>query len=77
MPCGKKLRILLTEHAIVHWSFDNWITSHDDETKDSGWSLEHLDLPTEKLTVGQLILFTFFWKNSGRWEERDFSVTIE
>ena len=24
MPCGKKLRILLLEPAIVHWSFENW-----------------------------------------------------
>jgi len=39
--------------------------------------LQHLDLATESLTVGQQITFTFFWKTSGRWEGRDYQVTVE
>ena len=77
MPCGKKLRILAMEAAMVHWSLDNWQTSQDNNTVDSGWNLEHFDLPTEKLVVGRQIVFTFFWRNSRRWEGRDFVVTIE
>lgn len=77
MPCGKKLRILAMEPAMVHWSFDNWQTSHDNYTEDSGWNLEHFDLPTEKLVVGRQIVFTFYWRNSSRWEGRDFLVTVE
>jgi glucoamylase len=77
MPCGKKLRILAMEPAMVHWSFDNWQTSHDNYTEDSGWNLEHFDLPTEKLVGGRQIVFTFYWRNSSRWEGRDFVVTVE
>jgi glucoamylase len=77
MPCGKRLRILLMEPAMIHWSFDNWSTTHDDDSVDSGWNLEHLDLPTETLPAGQRIVFTFFWKASRRWEARDYTVTVE
>ncbi len=77
MPCGKKLRLLLLEPAMVHWSFDGWQSSHDRDSEESGWDLQHLDLATESLTVGQQISFTFFWKTSGRWEGCDYRVTVE
>ena len=77
MPRGKKLRILLMDSATVHWSFDNWQTSHDGDSKDSDWNVEHFDLPTDKLASGSQIVFTFFWKKSGSWEGHDFSVTVE
>jgi len=77
LPCGKKLRLLLMEPAIVHWSFDNWQRSHDGNSHDSGWNLHHVDLPTETLAAGRQIVFTFFWKNAARWEGRDYQVTVE
>ena len=77
MPRGKKLRILLMEPAMVHWSFDGWQTAHDSVSKESGWDLQHLDLPTETLAAGGQIIFTFHWKNSGQWEGRDYFVTVE
>ncbi|HMD16262.1 MAG TPA: glucan 1,4-alpha-glucosidase [Terriglobales bacterium] len=77
IPCGKKLRLLLLEPAMVHWSFDSWQTAHDNDSEESGWNLQHLDLPTETLAAGRQIIFTFYWKNSGRWEGTDFSITVE
>ena len=77
MPSGKKLRLLLMEAATVHWSFDNWQTTHDSDSEESGWSLQHVDLPTETLPAGRQITFTFFWKNALRWEGRDYQVTVE
>jgi len=77
MPCGKKLRILMMEPALVHWSFDDWQTSQDSDSSDSGCDLQHVDLPAETLASGHQIVFTFYWKNSGRWEGRDFQVTVE
>ena len=62
MPCGKKLRLLLMEPAMVHWSFDNWQTTQDSNSNDSGWNLRHVDLPTETLPPGRQIVFTFYWK---------------
>jgi len=77
LPCGKKLRLLLMEPALVHWSFDGWQNTEDSSSKESGWNLQHVDLPTETLPVGRQIIFTFFWRNSGRWEDRDYQVTVE
>ena len=77
MPCGKKLRLLLLDPARVHWSFDNWQSSQDSDSNESGWNLQHVDLPTETLAAGRQIVFTFFWKNSGRWEGQNFRVTVE
>jgi len=77
MPRGKKLRILLLEPATVQWSFDNWQTKEDSQSEESGWNLQRVDLPTEILTPGRQITFTFHWKNDGRWEGRDYQVTVE
>src|SRR6202167_3512105 len=77
MPRGKKLRILLLDSAMVHWSFDNWQTSQDSHSKESGWNLHHVDLPTETLAAGRQIAFTFFRKNTGQWEGRDYAVFVE
>jgi glucoamylase len=77
MPRGKKLRILLLQTAIVHWSSDNWQRSHDIDSRDSGWNVHYVDLPTEALSTGQKVAFTFFWKDAGRWEGQDFEVTVE
>ncbi len=77
MPCGKKLRILLMAPALVRWTFDGWQTVHNGDSEESGWNLQHLDLPTETLSSGREIVFTFYWKNSARWEGRDYQVTVE
>ena len=77
MPCGKKLRILTMEPALVHWTIDNWQTSQDGNTQESGWDMQFLDLPSDKLITGQQIILTFYWKNQSRWEDREFAVTIE
>jgi glucoamylase len=77
MPCGKKLRLLLLEPATVHWSVDGWQTARDSDSEESGWNLQHVDLPTEALVSGRQIIFTFYWKNTARWEGREYAVTIE
>jgi len=61
----------------VHWSFDGWQTANDNDSDESSWNLHHLDLPTETLAAGRQILFTFLWKRDGRWEGRDYQVTVE
>src|SRR6202795_5242157 len=77
MPCGKKLRLLLREPAVVHWSVDGWQTAVDTESEESGWNLRHVDLSTEKLPSGRQIVFTFYWKNTASWQGHDYEVTVE
>jgi glucoamylase len=77
MPRGKKLRLLLMEPAMVHWSTDDWKTSHDSDSAESGWDIQHVDLPTEIVPTGGQVIFTFYWKYGDRWEGRDYWVVIE
>jgi len=77
MPRGKKLRIIVTAPARLHWSFDHWQTVQDTNTRDSGLGVSFVDLPTDALAVGREIVFTFYWLQEQRWEGTDFSVTVE
>jgi glucoamylase len=67
----------LMDAAIVRWTFDGWQSSQDTASSESGWNLQHVDLPTETLAVGRQVVFTFLWKNSGQWEGQDYQVSVE
>jgi len=75
MPCGKILRIILLAPGMVHWSVDGWHGAQDMEAADQGVGVWTLDLPTERLKVGQKVLFTFRWID-GSWEDRNFEVAV-
>ena len=77
LPCGKTLRLLLMEPATVRWSFDHWQHTQDSNSEESGWNLQYVDLPSESLKVGRQIIFTFYWKNSGRWEDQNYQLAVE
>jgi glucoamylase len=77
MPCGKILRLVLLAPAMAHWSMDNWKTSQDSNSSDTGLGIHVIDLPTAKLPVGQTICFTFYWREADRWEGGDFTVRVE
>jgi len=77
MPQGKKLRLVLTAPATVHWSFENWRTPQDINTRDTGLGTCVADLPTDRLSAGSEIVFTFYWLEEQRWEGTDYSVTVE
>jgi glucoamylase len=77
MPRGKNLRISLMAPARVHWSDDNWQTTHDTDTRSTGVGVQAADLPTSVLGVGRTVVFTFLWLDEQQhWEGMDFSVTI-
>lgn len=77
MPQGKKLRVLLLDPALVHWSFDGWASQNDDQTRATGFGTHVVDLPSDKLSTGARIMFTIFWLDERRWEGVDFSVVVE
>ena len=76
MPAGKVLRIELLQPALVHWSADDWRTTIDSSTRDTGLGVHVADLPTGALASGSTVTFTFYWKESERWEGVDFSVAV-
>jgi glucoamylase len=77
IPKGKILRVQCMAPAIIRWSTDNWLHSHDVETRDSGLELHFADLDTRHLSYGKKIVFTFFWKDSETWENKNYILRIE
>ena len=76
LPAGKVLRIEVGIAALVRWSSDDWQTTHDTHTRDTGLDLHLADLPTEKLPAGEVIVFTFQWLENNQWEGKEFQVRV-
>lgn len=72
---GQKLRIETRVPAVVHWTNDEWETSEDTPTIENRQSKHFADL-TEKGRNRKTILFTFYWPDAQRWENRNFEVYI-
>ena len=76
IPVGKKLRIETLSPAIVHWSSDRWVTINDTAAKDSGLEVYYTDLPTENLPENDEVVFTFYWPDANKWENKNFNIQI-
>jgi glucoamylase len=70
------LRIELLAMGFVHWSVDNWQTTHDSETRPTGLLTFIVDLPMDTQPVRTHLVFTFYWSASKTWEGTDFGVNI-
>jgi glucoamylase len=77
IPCGKTLRIETTAASVVHWTADDWQSSHDVSGVDTTIGMWISDLATDLLPGGAKVQFTFYWPDSRRWEGTDFSVSID
>ncbi len=77
LPVGKSLRLAVMAPATVHCSHDGWQTTQDVSTRATGTGLHVADLPTNTLDAGHTIVFTFYWRNTNRWEGTDFSVVVQ
>ena len=73
LPPNKTLRIEVLKEATIRWTDDNWETSHDAETKDTGLDIHLADIRIENKQP-EKIQFTFFWKETKNWENTNFEV---
>ena len=73
---GKNVRIETLEPARIHWSSDQWHTTRDDDTEDTGLGVHVFDLPIAKLPPGTDVVFTIFWPQQTRWEGTDFAIRV-
>ena len=69
------LRICAPNPFRLRWSNDNWATCRDSDSIGSAIGTEYFDLGASSLEPG--VEFTFFWKNSGQWEGRNYNVEQE
>jgi glucoamylase len=77
MSPGKTLRIIVATEATVVWSEDRWAnTRTSDATRVGPLNLWFVDVPTKNLPGGSVIEFTFFWKDTQRWEGGNYSVSV-
>jgi len=77
LPAGKTLRVETLAPAVIHFSSDDWQTTHDVSTRDTGLEIHVADLPTAELPAGTAVRFTFYWPAATKWEGVDFSVRVE
>jgi glucoamylase len=77
MPVGKKLRIILLNPGMIHWSDDGWKTTHDTYSADTGLGVYPADLATDTLAAGREVVFTFYWPDQQRWEGADYRIKVE
>jgi glucoamylase len=75
-PAGRTLRIEGARPATVRWSTDDWRTSIETGTRDTGLGMFVADLPTTALAPGATVRFTLRWADDDRWEGADFAVQI-
>lgn len=83
------LRIDVSASATVHWTDDQWVTSHDAVTERIMPGLHCVELPapagkspdesaTEPAaTDSTRVQFTFYWNDTTRWEGHDFTVQFD
>ncbi len=76
LPVGKILRIVTMVPAVCHWSADDWRTTYDSSTRDTGLGFQVVDLTTAALTEGKQVRFTLFWPDVNHWEGVDFTVRV-
>lgn len=77
IPKGKILRIHCLVSATVRWSTDNWLSTNDIVTLDSGLGVYYADLSTENLDYEQKVNYTFYWHDSETWEDINYMLSIE
>ena len=73
---GRTLRLELLAPACARWSADGWESVHETGSRDTGLGVHVVDLPTGRLPVGATVRFTFYWRDPGAWEGRDFEVQV-
>lgn len=76
LAAGKNLRVDCLSPARVRWSLDDWKTTKDTETVDSGLGVHYAILDASRLRAGNTISFTFYWLEPGRWEGKNFEVKV-
>jgi glucoamylase len=76
IPAGKKLRVETLAPVRVRWTADNWSSWQDIDSRDSGLTVQVVDLDSAAIPSGGRIIFTFQWPETGRWEGADFMVDI-
>lgn len=73
---GYTLRIQMPAAFCLRWSTNEWQEARDTASLVTALGIEYMDISILR-TQQAPIRFTLFWPASGRWEGRDYAVTVE
>ena len=73
---GYTLRIHALASFQLHWSQDNWQTVEDSPSISTKLGVDFVDISVSD-NQQQPISFTFFWIESSKWEQRNYTVLVE
>lgn len=73
---AKRFRLQTDEAARIHWSDDNWATTHEDVSTHVGLGIFAYTFDAHRFAAGAQLKWTFYWTESNRWEGRDWSVSF-
>ena len=76
VPPGGTLRVQAASPFRLRWTCDEWKRSRDTDSTSVGTGHEYIDIQAPKEQKAP-VRFTFFWTTPGRWEGRDFEVSID
>ena len=76
VTAGQILRIQAPESFRLHWTNDGWATVSDTPSTSTGIGIEFVDIAIHPNQTAP-VHFTFFWKESNRWEGRNHEVSIQ
>lgn len=74
---SRPLRIEASAPARLHWTANEWVSAHDTELLDEGLGSYAYEFAPGEFKAGEILKFTFYWPEAGRWEGRDFSIAIQ
>ena len=70
---GTMLRFIFEEDFMLRWSADGWTSVHDIDARRNALELHFADIPVGE--TDEPLSFTLFWKGTGKWEGRNYSVS--
>jgi len=76
VPAGALLRILAASPFMLHWSDDEWTTTHDTESTATALGIEYVDIHIGAAQKAPL-RFTFNWPADHQWQGKDYAVEVE
>ncbi len=76
LPAGGTLRIQAASPFRLRWTCNEWQQAGDTDSAPVGTGHEYADIRVLREQLAP-IRFTFFWTAVGRWEGRDFQVSID
>jgi glucoamylase len=76
IPAGKTLRIELLAPSIIRWSDDNWQSSRELKTRDTGLGIHLVDMPINPSLSGTSICFEAAREGDPNWQTGKYTILI-